>query len=247
MDLGIFGSIEFSMKFLTGLLTISLIDIILAGDNAVVIAMAVKNLPTEKKYKGIILGSLAAVVLRVIFTFIAAQLLLTPLIKLIGGGLVLWIAIKLITDDSKKHIEGKGADSVWNAVWIIIIADFTMSLDNVLAVACASHGNLFLLLFGLALSIPLVVFTSSLLSKLMDKYPIIMWIGAGVLGKVGGEMIISDSVVVSGLLEPANLVHIVKGVQHPLQGLIWGAEITGIIFVISVAWLKIRYTKKKSV
>lgn len=170
------------------------IDIVLAGDNAVVIALAVRQLKARERLLGIILGSAFAVALRVVLTFFAAQLLAINYIKLVGGALVFWIAIKLLRDNTGEGEEGEGksATTLWSAVWLILVADVTMSIDNVLAVAAASKGSFALLLFGLGLSIPLVVFTSNLLSKLMDRYSIIVWIGAALLGKVGGEMIVTD-------------------------------------------------------
>ena len=181
-------------QWILAIVSIVLIDIVLAGDNAVVIALAVRQLKPRQRLIGIFLGSGAAVALRVVLTFFAAQLLAMDYIKLIGGGLVFWIAIKLLRDNTGGSGEGEGkpATTIWSAVWLILVADITMSIDNVLAVAAASKGSFGLLLFGLGLSIPLVVFTSSLLSKLMDRYPIIVWVGAALLGKVGGEMIVTD-------------------------------------------------------
>jgi YjbE family integral membrane protein len=180
-------------QWVLAVLSIVLIDVVLAGDNAVVIALAVRQLQPKQRMLGILLGSGVAVALRVVLTFFAAQLLAMNYIKLIGGVLVLWIAIKLLRDNTGEHeADGKTATSLWSAVWLILVADITMSIDNVLAVAAASKGSFALLLFGLGLSIPLVVFTSNLLSKLMDRYPVIVWLGAAVLGKVGGEMIIAD-------------------------------------------------------
>lgn len=176
-------------------LTIVLIDILLAGDNAVVIAMAVRSLAPDQRRKGILIGAGFAVVLRVVLTFFAAQLLRISWVKLIGGLAILWIGVKLLADSGGGEESGKEATSIWQAIWYIMIADITMSTDNILAVAGASHGNAWLLLFGLGLSIPFVVFTSNLLSQLMNKYPIIIWIGAAILGRVGGEMIASDPVV----------------------------------------------------
>ncbi|MBF0119851.1 MAG: YjbE family putative metal transport protein [Desulfobacterales bacterium] len=201
MDFGALGSITFDLKFFTAILSITIIDIILAGDNAVVIAMAVKSLPADQKKKGIIWGAGAAVFIRVIVTFFVAQLLQISFIKLIGGILIVWIAVKLLVEGAPEETADMEAKSIWEAVKIIVIADITMATDNMLAVGGASHGNLFLLLFGLLLSIPLVVFTSSILSTLMDKYPIIIYVGAAILGKVGGEMIITDPTV-ANLLKP---------------------------------------------
>jgi YjbE family integral membrane protein len=197
VDFGLLGHIEFTWEFLFGLLSIVLIDLILAGDNAVVIAMAVRNLPRSRRMKGIMLGAGAAVVLRVALTFVAARLLQIMFIKFVGGILIIWIAVKLFVSGGDGQEDGKEAASLMQAMWLIIVADITMSTDNVLAVAGASKGNLFLLLFGLGLSIPFVVFTSNLLSMLMDRYPIILYIGTAILGRVGGEMMITDPFIVS--------------------------------------------------
>jgi len=205
LDLGIFGSISFDWQFFFGLLSIVIIDLILAGDNAVVIAMAVRSLPHDQRKKGIIFGAGAAVLLRVIATFFVAQLLTISFIKLVGGIVILWIAVKLFIEGSPEENIEKKAATIAQAVKIIVIADISMSIDNMLAVGGASHGNLFLLLFGLGLSIPFVVFTSNLLSMLMDKYPIIIYIGAAVLGKVGGEMVITDPFTMN-ILKPSKLV-----------------------------------------
>jgi len=201
IDLGWLGQIAFTWEFFLAVMSIVLIDLVLAGDNAVVIAMAVKNLQGQDRQLGIILGAGGAVVIRVICTFLVAQLLNMPFVKLIGGAVVLWIAVKLLTEGTQEEVHGKECSSVWQALWIIIVADLSMGIDNMLAVGAASHGNLFLLLFGLLLSIPMVVFMSTWLSRLMDRYPIILWIGAAVLGKVGGEMMITDPWV-NGLLNP---------------------------------------------
>lgn len=205
MDLASLGSMEFNFQFLSALMSIVLIDLVLAGDNAVVIAMAVKNLQGRTRTLGIALGAGGAVVIRVACTFVVAQLLAMPYIKLIGGAVILWIAVKLLIEGSEEG-EHKEAGSLRQALWIIIVADMSMGIDNMLAVGAASHGNLFLLLFGLGLSIPFVVFMSSMLSRLMDKYPIILYLGSGVLGKVGGEMMITDPLI-HGLLNPSEVVH----------------------------------------
>jgi len=205
LDLGSLGNITFDLNFLSGLVSIIIIDLILGGDNAVVIAMAVRSLPHEQRRKGIFWGAGAAVLLRVIATFFVAQLLQINFIKLIGGILITWIAVKLFIEGVPEDNIKKEAASLAQAIKIIVIADITMATDNMLAVGGASHGNLFLLIFGLGLSIPFVVFTSNLLSTLMDKYPFIIYIGAVILGKVGGEMIITDPVVVS-MLNPGKVL-----------------------------------------
>jgi YjbE family integral membrane protein len=203
IDLGWLGYIEFSWTFFLAVGSIVLIDLVLAGDNAVVIAMAVKNLQGKKRTLGIMLGSGGAVVVRVACTFLVAQLLNMKYVKLIGGAVIIWIAVKLLTEGAEDEHCEKEVHSLWQALWVIIVADLSMGIDNMLAVGAASHGNLFLLLFGLILSIPFVVFMSTMLSKLMDRYPVILWLGAALLGKVGGEMMATDPFVV----ELLNLPH----------------------------------------
>jgi YjbE family integral membrane protein len=210
MDLGVFGTITFDLQFLSGLFSIVIIDLILAGDNAVVIAMAVRSLPPEQRRRGIFYGAGAAVLLRVILTFFVSQLLMIDYLKIIGGLLILWIAVKLFVEGMPEENSANEATTIGQAIKIIVIADITMATDNMLAVAGASHGNLLLLLFGLGLSIPFVVLTSNLLSMLMDRYPIIIYIGAALLGKVGGEMLITDPFTVA-LLQPS------RGTQYLVE------------------------------
>lgn len=186
------GSLE---DLFFGVFQIVLIDLVLAGDNAVVIAMAVRSLPRKKRRFGIIFGAGLAVILRVALTFFASQLLQINFVKLVGGLLIFWIGCKLLLQDAAAQETGRQATSVWNAIWIITVADVTMSTDNILALAAASKGNLPLLMFGLALSIPLVVFTSDLLSRLMARFPFIIYLGAAILGKVAAEMIFTDPAV----------------------------------------------------
>jgi YjbE family integral membrane protein len=178
------------------------IDIVLAGDNAVVIALAVRNLPPKERKLGIILGAGAAVTLRAALTAVTTHLLTIPYLKLIGGLMIFWIAFKLLRQGEEDHNSQKegGAVGIWQAVWMILIADVTMSLDNVMAVGGAARGSVVLIIFGLALSIPLVVFGSNLISKLMARYHIIVFIGAAILGKVAGEMIMTDTFVASRLM-----------------------------------------------
>jgi YjbE family integral membrane protein len=201
MNLAAWGLERLDWTFVLGILNIVIIDIILAGDNAVVIAMAVRSLPRKQRRWGIMLGAGAAVLLRVVLTFFVAQLLEISFIKLAGGVLIAWIAVKLFLEGAPEQGDQE-ARTLWQAMRLIVIADITMSTDNVLAVAGASHGNLFLLIFGLALSIPFVVFTSNLLAMLMDRYPIIIYLGAAVLGRVAGEMIFTDPAVVRWLQLP---------------------------------------------
>jgi len=226
LDLGIFGSIHLNWQFFSALFSIVIIDLILAGDNAVVIAMAVRSLPHHQRRKGILFGAGAAVLLRVVLTFFVAQLLQVNYLKLAGGVLILWIAVKLFVEGSPEESIHKEAATIGQAVKIIVIADITMATDNMLAVAGASHGNLFLLLFGLGLSIPFVVFTSNLLSMLMDKYPVILYLGAAILGKVGGEMILTDPIIFH-YLQPG------KYLQYGVEA----AFAVGVI-VVGKLWIK---------
>ena len=193
---------ELNARFLLDALSIILIDILLAGDNAVVIAMAVRSLPPDQRRKGIMAGSAFAVILRIGLTFFAAQLLQTQFLKLAGGVAILWIAVKLLADSGVGEEGGQEAKTLWQAMWLIIVADITMSVDNILAVAAASKGSLGLLIFGLGLSIPFVVFTSRILSTLMDRFPAIIYIGSAILGRVGGEMILTDPWIIKILVLP---------------------------------------------
>jgi YjbE family integral membrane protein len=199
------------IDWILAVLGIVLIDIVLAGDNAVVIALAVRRLEKKERLWGIIIGSGMAVVLRVGLTFVASQLLAINYIKIVGGLLILWIAVKLLLDNTGEQ-EGKGeAKNLWQAVWFVTVADITMSLDNVLAVAGASKGSFGLLLFGLGLSIPLVVFTSNLLAKLMDRYVAIIYVGSAMLGKVAGDMILTDRLFAETFQPEPWLLHSVEG------------------------------------
>jgi YjbE family integral membrane protein len=231
IDLGWLGYIEFSWKFLLAVGSIILIDLVLAGDNAVVIAMAVKNLQGRKRTWGIILGAGGAVLVRVACTFMVAQLLNMMYVKMIGGAVIIWIAVKLLTEGAEEKRLDKEVNSLWQALWVIIVADLSMGIDNMLAVGAACHGNFFLLLFGLILSIPFVVFMSTLLARLMDRYPIILWLGAALLGKVGGEMMATDPFVI----ELFNLPH-------------WAEYVSMAIFILFVCgfskWILTRQKAK---
>ena len=189
-------------EFMVRWLSIVVLDLTLAGDNAVVIAMAVRSLPMTQQKKGIFWGAFGAVVLRVAVTFVAAQLLMVPLLQFGGGVLLLWIAWKLLRQPpgtGEEHT--RSSASLWEAIKIIVLADFIMSVDNMLAVAAASKGSFFLLMFGLGLSIPIIMFCSALVAKLMNKYPWLVLLGAAILGWVAGEMIVADKLV-GGRLAP---------------------------------------------
>ena len=181
-----------SPEFWWGLLKIIWINILLSGDNAVVIALAARGLPAHQQKRAIVFGSGAAVVLRVILTVIAAWLLELEGLQIVGGLLLLWIGAQLLADEEEEDGEAKEYASLMAAVRTILIADLVMSLDNVIGVAAAAQGNQLLLILGLAISIPLVVFGSSRMIKLMDRFPVIIVLGAGLIGWVGGETIAND-------------------------------------------------------
>jgi YjbE family integral membrane protein len=178
--------------FWLGLMKIVWINIILSGDNAVVIALAARSLPPEQQRKAIMFGSGAAVVLRIVLTVVAAKLLALSYLQIIGGVLLLWIGAQLLADDDEGEGEAKEQGNLMAAVRTILIADLVMSLDNVIAVAAAAKGDEALLIIGLAISIPLVIFGSTLMIKLMERYPVIILLGAALIGWVGGETIASD-------------------------------------------------------
>ena len=181
-----------SVDFWIGLLKIVWINIILSGDNAVVIALAARSLPPEQQKKAIFWGSGAAVVLRIALTVVAAKLLALSFLQIIGGVLLLWIGVQLLSENDEGEGHAKEHGSLMAAVRTILIADLVMSLDNVIAVAAAAKGSTTLLVLGLAISIPLVIFGSTLMIRLMERFPVIVMFGAGLIGWVGGETIVSD-------------------------------------------------------
>jgi YjbE family integral membrane protein len=209
-----------SPQFWVAVLQIVLIDILLSGDNAVVIALACRNLSGRQRRLGIIWGVGGAIGLRVILTFFAVTLLTLSYVKLVGGALLLWIGIKLVLpQQADGGHEIKAAGTLFSAIRTIIIADLVMSLDNVLAVAAAAKGSVFLLIFGLALSIPLMVWASQLILRLMDRFPAIIFAGGALLGWIALSMAIADPVVVP-VLEPF------------ASWLTWVAPVSGALLVI---------------
>lgn len=181
-----------STDFWIGLVKIIWINIILSGDNAVVIALAARSLPPHQQRMAVLFGSGAAVVLRILLTIVAVQLLAMPYLQIVGGLLLLWIGVQLLGDEDEGEGESREHGSLMAAVRTILIADLVMSLDNVIAVAAAAKGSMLLLILGLAISIPLVIFGSTLMIKLMERFPIIVVLGAALIGWVGGETIASD-------------------------------------------------------
>ena len=220
--------------FWIGLLKIIWINIILSGDNAVVIALAARSLPPEQQRKAIMIGSGAAVVLRIGLTVVAAKLLAMPYLQIIGGLLLLWIGVQLLSEEDGDDDGEPKASNLMTAVRTILIADLVMSLDNVIGVAAAAKGDEVLLIIGLAISIPLVIFGSSMMIKMMERFPIIVVFGAGLIGWVGGETIFSD-VALKEVLDANAWVH-------------YAAAAAGAAFVVGLGkFLQSRHGKEAEV
>ncbi len=179
-------------QFWVAVVEIIFVNILLSGDNAVVIALACRNLAQRQRRQGIFWGVLGAIVLRIVLTFFAMSLLAYPWLKLIGGALLLWIGVKLITQDDGGEHKVKASDRLMTAVWTIIVADLIMSLDNVVGVAAAAKGDGLLIVFGLVTSIPIVIVGSQIIMRLIARFPVLVLAGGGLLGYIAGEMVIED-------------------------------------------------------
>ncbi len=228
---------EFIAAYGLPILQIIWIDILLSGDNAIVIALACRNLPPEQRRMGMLLGAGAAIGLRIIFALMITYLLGIPFLKIVGGLLLLWIGIKLATGEDEAHEDVTGSDKLWGAVKTIAIADAVMSLDNVLAIAAASHGNVWLFIFGLLLSIPLIIFGAQLITSIIERFPIFIWLGAALLGWIAGEMIATDPVVIGWLKDnlPHWLMQNPKDVKElvPIKTVYYGAAAIGAAIVVA--------------
>jgi YjbE family integral membrane protein len=222
------------------------INILLSGDNAVVIALACRTLPTRQRFWGIVLGAGAAVLLRVFFTVVIAQVMAVPFLKLAGGLLLFWIAVKLILPND-DHSEGsvKAGDTLLRAVWLVTVADIVMSLDNVIAIAAAAESaaarldiahaltmKTVLIVFGLATSVPLIIAGSAILMKLLERLPILVWAGAALLGWVAGEIIVKDAAVESYLGH--NLIEQIH---------VWSPPV-GAAFVVATGFILLRLRRR---
>ena len=224
------------------------INILLSGDNAVVIALACRSLPARQRFWGILLGAGAAVVLRIVFTIVIAQIMAIMLLKLVGGILLLWIAVKLLVPSEEAGEDSvKAGDTLLRAVWLVTVADIVMSLDNVIAIAAAAESaaarvdlahaltiKTTLIVFGLATSVPLIIAGSALLVALLNRFPILVWAGAGLLGWVAGEIMIKDAAVEAWLgVELVDRLHL------------WAAA-AGAVFVIAVGYVIRRAHHKRA-
>lgn len=217
---------------------IIMIDILLGGDNAVVIALACRNLPPEQRMKGVFWGTFGAIALRVVLITFAVLLLDLPLLKAVGGALLLWIGVKLLIPETDDDISGKvkAASKLFDAIKTIIIADFVMSLDNVIAIAGAAeqaqddHQTL-LVIFGLLVSVPFIVGGSQVIMKLIDRFPIIVWFGGGLLGWIAGGLFASDAWMVQ---------------QFPqLPGMVLPLEIAGAAVVVAIGFVIMLLSKRR--
>ena len=218
------------MEWFTRLLGVLGVDLILAGDNAVVIALAVRNLQGKNRRRAILLGALGAVVLRLIFAAIVSYLLLIPFLQVAGGLLLLWIAWKLVNEDHGEEEEVQAGESQWEAIRIIILADVVMSLDNVIALVGVSGGDLLLLSTGIALTIPLVIFGAALLTSLLDRFPVLIYAGAGLLVYIAVEMFFGD-VFLHEYLEP-------------YESFEWLVGIAATAVFLAIVWLWTRHRRK---
>lgn len=212
------------------ILQIIVIDILLGGDNAVVIALACRNLPKEQRLKGILWGTAGAIVLRVILIAFAVALLQVPFLKLVGGALLVWIGVKLLLPgEEDEHGNLQGGTTLWSAIKTIIIADLVMSVDNVIAIAGAAQQadpdhQMGLVIFGLVVSIPLIVWGSTLVLRLLERFPIVITLGGALLGWIAGSMMITDIAVVRAIGEPGTALH-------------YGAGAAGAVLVVLIGKL----------
>ena len=230
------------MAFWVAVLQIILVNLILSGDNAVVIALACMHLPPKQRLWGMILGAAVAVILRILFTLVVTQAMQYPYLKLVGGILLLWVAVKLVAEDAGDGADAvKRASNLWQAVWIVIVADVVMSLDNVIAIAASAETaatavdpahavaiKTILIIFGLATSVPIIVAGSALLMTLLRRLPILVWAGGGLLGWVAGDIMAKDDTLL-GWLPAATMA----------QVSVWAAPV-GAAFVIALGYLLTR-------
>ncbi|WP_459614547.1 TerC family protein [Bordetella sp. 2513F-2] len=217
-----------SAAFWIALLQIIWVNILLSGDNAVVIALAARSLPPQQQKRAIVIGSAAAIVMRIVLTLVAAKLLLLPWLKLIGALLLVYIGVSLLMPEGEEGGDDKAHGTLLSAIRTIMIADLVMSLDNVVAVAAAAMGDTTLLVVGLAISIPLVIFGSTLLLKVIERFPVIVWVGAALLGFIAGELLVGDP----ALHDPIERIDVALGMTHHQFALVAGAA--GALLVLAL-------------
>jgi YjbE family integral membrane protein len=212
--------------FWARLLEIAFLNLLLSGDNAVLIALAVRALPRHQRILGQVWGAAGAVVLRLAFVGAVSALLAIPFLRAAGGAVLLWIAYRLVRPEEEAAGGARHGRSLWHAVWLILVADVTMSLDNVLAIAGAARGDMVLVAIGIGMSVPIVIVGSGILASIMNRFPAIIWVGGGILGYVAGEMILEDPVAARTLGTTA------AAVQFPVA-LALAAMLTGLGWALS--------------
>lgn len=215
--------------FWVGVLQIIWVNILLSGDNAVVIALACRALPPRQRMWGMTLGAAVAVLLRIVFTLIVSTLMQLPYLKLAGGVALLYIAIKLLVPDEHAEDDIQQSRHLWRAVRIIAFADLIMSLDNVIAIAAAAKGSVSLLVIGLAISVPLIVAGAALVMSMLNRFPVLVWAGAALLGWIAGELVGTDPAVVDVLVDRIG--------PHNLHNFAVLSGIAGILIVVGVGWV----------
>jgi YjbE family integral membrane protein len=236
------GLLGVDADYVISVLRIIGINIILSGDNAIVIALACRSLPPRQRMIGIILGAGAAVVLRIVFTVVIQQLLGVAWLKLIGGLILLWIAVKLLLGEESNEGSVRSGANVWEAVKIVAIADIVMSLDNVLAIAAAAGPNTNLIIFGLVISIPLVVFGATLLTWLLDRLPLLVWAGSALLGWVAGELIATEPILQPYIADLAQTLGLsVKIITRTVEAFC-------AVLVVAIGWviLKVSHARRSA-
>jgi len=226
------SALEFgSPQFWVAGLEIIIINILLSGDNAVVIALACRNLSRRMRVLGIFWGVMGAIVLRIVLTFFAVQLLQFPYLQIVGAVLLLWIGVKLIAEDDGGETDVKASDRLLAAIWTVIVADLVMSLDNVIGVAAAAKGSLVLLIFGLVISIPIVVLGAQLVMKLMERFAWLIVAGGGLLGWLAGEIATHDAAVKPWIDAQMPVLH-------------WILPVAGVVLVVAVGMWLVRRNRK---
>jgi YjbE family integral membrane protein len=226
--------------FWAAVLQIIFINMLLSGDNAVVIAMACRSLPQREKIWGMVIGAGVAVLLRLIFTGIVGRLMLLPYLKLAGGVALIYVAAKLLVPEQSDRSKVQAVAHLWRAVWIVVVADIVMSLDNVIAVAAIAKGSVVLLAIGLAASIPIILAGAALIMMLIDRAPVLVWAGAGLLGWIAGEVISTD---------PQVSRYVIGKFGEPIaQQMEIAAAISGILLVIAIGglWRQLRLTHART-
>lgn len=221
-----------TLSYILAILEVAWINILLSGDNAVVIALACRSLPENIRRWGIILGSGAAIALRIIFAFVVTWLMSIPYLQAVGGALLLWIAISLARGGGDDNHDVQAHESLWHAVGTIAVADAAMSLDNIIAIAAIARDQYWLFIFGLVLSIPLIVVGATLITNLLKKFPLLVWAGAALLGFIAGEMIADDTFLLAHFGTAPNWYN------H------YGAAVAGALLVVAVSYALRRRAEK---